>query len=121
MKANNFDKFIKLMQMTQSDQDGEVLTAIRMANTMLAENNANWEELLRSKVKVSAKPEPAFAGKRYTNSEEIEEMLREILGSIKTGSSFFAFIESLKEWWEDKGFLTEKQYNSLRKSYARLK
>ncbi len=124
MILEKFEKFIKIMKLTQSDQDGETLNAIRMANTILVEANVSWEELLRAKVAVTssvAAQSVPQGGKRYTNKEEIETMLSGVLASMATGSSFYSFIKSLEDWWMDKGWLTEKQYNALRKSYERVK
>ena len=44
----NYDRLIKLMMMTTSSHDGECLNAIRMANARLAEENMNWEEILKA-------------------------------------------------------------------------
>ncbi len=124
MILEKFEKFIKIMKLTQSDQDGEALNALRMANTILVEANVSWEELLRAKVavtsSVAAQAVPQ-TGKHYTNKEEIEEMLKGVLSGMATGSSFYSFIKSLDDWWTEKGWLTEKQYNALRKSYERVK
>ncbi len=124
MVIEKFEKFIKIMKLTQSDQDGEALNALRMANTILVEANVSWEELLRAKVAVTssvAAQSVPQGGKRYTNKEEIETMLSGVLSSMLAGSSFHTFIKSLEDWWNEKGWLTEKQYNALRKSYERVK
>lgn len=121
MQAPKFEKFKKLMMMTASQNDGECLNAIRMANAFLAEANLNWDEFLQGKVKITAGSISAgYAGKKYTNATEIEQMLEAVMAGVKAGSSFKRFIESLNDWWEEKGFLTEKQYNALRQSYERI-
>lgn len=54
------EKLIKLMKMTTSSNDGEALTAVRMANGILARDGYAWETLLRGKITVIGDP---FAGK----------------------------------------------------------
>lgn len=123
-KASDFEIFIKLMMMAQSPNDGEALTALRKANAKLASINRNWEELLRGKVAVSDFPDApsmggdlrtsGFSGVKHTDPH-IGTMLDDLMREVKGG--FRDFVESINEWWEQKGFLTEKQYNTIRKSW----
>lgn len=55
----NLGLLIKLMKMTTSSNDGEVLVAIRKANEQLAKFGGDWEALLSGKVTVIGDP---FAG-----------------------------------------------------------
>jgi len=123
MQAPKFEKFIKLMMMTTSPNEGECLNAVRMANSLLMEANLNWDDFLRGKAKIiggSASSQTIFTGKKYDNADDIERMLDAVLQNVGKGTSFYNFIHSLKEWWEDNSFLTEKQYNALRKTYERI-
>ncbi|KKK56714.1 hypothetical protein LCGC14_3061780, partial [marine sediment metagenome] len=67
-----------------------------------------------------ASSQTIFTGKKYDNADDIERMLDAVLKNVRQGTSFYNFIHSLKEWWEDNSFLTEKQYNALRKTYERI-
>ena len=123
MQAPKFEKFIKLMKMTTSPSEGEALNAIRMANALLLEANLDWDDFLRGKAKIVGGPastQTTYSGKKYTNSNEIESMLEAVLNNVRSGTSFRAFLESLRDWWEANQFLTEKQYNALRKTYERI-
>ncbi len=123
MQAPKFEKFIKLMMMTTSPNEGECLNAVRMANSLLMEANLNWDDFLRGKAKIiggSASSQTIFTGKKYDNADDIERMLDAVLQNVRQGTSFYNFIHSLKEWWDDNSFLTEKQYNALRKTYERI-
>ncbi len=117
-----FERLIKLMMMAQSPNDGEALIALRKANAILASSNRNWEELLRGKVAISDFPDaPSLGGDlktsggvKYTDphiSTMLDDLLREVQGGFRT------FVESINEWWGQKGSLTEKQYNSVKKSW----
>ena len=109
--------------MTTSPSEGEALNAIRMANSLLLEANLDWDDFLRGKAKIiggSTSSQTTYSGKKYTNSTEIESMLEAVLNNVRSGTSFRTFIESLRDWWESNQFLTEKQYNALRKTYERI-
>lgn len=53
---NKLDLLIKMIRMTETDNDGTALVAIRKANKLLAENGWDWERLLRGKVRIVADP-----------------------------------------------------------------
>jgi hypothetical protein len=120
-KASDFEIFIKLMMMTQSSSDQEALTALRKANAKLASINRNWEELLRGKVTTAEFPDIAMGGNlntgggvKYTDqfiTVMLDDLLLEVQGSFRT------FVTDINRFWEEKGFLTEKQYNVIKKSW----
>jgi hypothetical protein len=111
--------------MTEGQHDGEVLVAIRKANAMLAEDNLNWEELFIQIVAEAGRQGPAPkadqqkpAGKIYDDQDEINTYFKNIYkGGLKGG--FKTFIESVNEWWDEKGYLTEKQYQAVKKAGTR--
>lgn len=134
---------IKLMMMTTSPHDGEALTAIRKANAMLAEANVNWAEFLSavSTTKKATDNEfrkpPSQRRRQHERSEEdnafsdvgkgssqkfddasiIDPMFEKAFSNARGG--FADFLESVHEWWLDKGFLTEKQYYAIKRSAER--
>lgn len=52
----NLDLLIKLLKMTTSSNEGEVLVAIRKANEQLRKFGGDWERLLKGKVTVIGDP-----------------------------------------------------------------
>lgn len=117
----NFERFIKLMMMTTTPNDNEALVALRMANAELASINRNWEEVLRSKVTVrggseETQPPPGF---HQHSGPEIDLWLEAALRRTPYHSSFRRFLESLQSFWEDRGYLTEKQYAVLKRAANR--
>ena len=52
----DLDRLIKLMKMTASPNDGEALTALRMATIALARVGGDWDTLLRGHVTIIADP-----------------------------------------------------------------
>ena len=130
MKLEKFELFIKLMKLTTTPVDGECLSAIRKANNMLAEANIDWDDLLKSKVKiiqgkgsegaVSGRTSSASGVKKYSNEQQINEMFNAVFANTSRTSSFYSFLNSLKDWFDTNGYLTEKQYHALRNSYERI-
>jgi hypothetical protein len=124
----DFDRFIKLMMMTTSDQDGEALTAMRKANALLAGLNRNWEELLKGKITVQVVREFKRVDpveERHTNANkhsdayEINSLFEMLMREVSPNSSFREFVESVHEYWENNGFITDAQYRALKKSANR--
>lgn len=64
----NIDLFIKLMKLTTSSHEGEVLSAIRKANAMLSRDGYDWEAVLRSKIKLTIVEDP-FAKRTVERAE----------------------------------------------------
>lgn len=120
-----FEKLIKLMQMTQaSASDNERLNAVKMANMLLKAADYNWEDLLRGRVLTFPTDTPdlskAKSTKRYDNQDEINGYFDKVLhGARPPQGGFREFVDSLHDFWQQKGFLTEAQYNAIKKSALR--
>lgn len=52
----SLEKLIKLMRMTTSSNDGEALSAIRLANRMIDSWKGDWEKILSGKITVIGDP-----------------------------------------------------------------
>lgn len=131
----NFQIFAKLMEMTTSPHDAEALVAIRKANALLARTNQTWHDLLSAKVTMmpgspfdsipdpfakpeAAKPKPK-PGPRHdkTSDPEIDDWFDDLLhGSRRVTTGFRTFVEDVHQWWQDKGFLTDAQYQTIKKA-----
>lgn len=123
MKAAEFEKFIKLMMMTASDQDQEALTALRMANSILASLNRNWEEVLRGKVMVqgSSSYSPPNNFVKHDDAKDIDPMFETLMREVSPHSSFREFIEDVHKYWEQRGYLTDNQYKALKRAVERTR
>lgn len=124
----NIQMLIKLLRMTESTHDGESLTAIRMANSMLNRHNANWDDVMRSKVPmVDADPfakapvvgpsTPRNTGPKHTDANEIETYFAQL--TQRDLGTFKDYVDDVYQWWQDKGFLTDKQYNVIKNAAQR--
>jgi hypothetical protein len=133
---------VKLLMMTTSPNDGEALTAIRKANAMLAGANVNWEEFLKAvQTTNAAQADQSFRtppsqrryrhddgddfrnaftdvgrspSQKFTNAKIIDPMFEVAFANASGG--FADFLNSVHEWWEEKGFLTEKQYYAVKRA-----
>jgi hypothetical protein len=120
------ERLIKLMMMTTSSNDGEALAAVRKANSLLAANQSNWHDFIKAVPAPRPRPKPMGRGMfeeqfkpNYTDPE-IPRMLNALLRDVK-GGGFRDFLLSLKDHWEEKGSLTQGQYNALLASFERAK
>ena len=132
-------KLVKLMGMTQSQNDGEALNAVRLANAMLKVNGISWSSLLDPVTKSRPAPPPppkrkpsgpsgrgtSEAAARYDapksrfTDPDIGRMLSSLLRDTK--GDFRNLIESLNEQWKEKHYLTERQYEVVMNAYEREK
>lgn len=112
--------------LSTSPNDNEALSALRKAQSILAQNNSCWTDFIDGL-------EPQEPEKRYHSDEfyerkaeqekpkqkpmddNIEDMLDVCMENVRGSAS--EFIESLGEFYQDKGYLTIKQEEALRKFY----
>jgi len=112
----DIEKLAKLLACTTSSNDHECLVAIRKANAMLAERNITWRLFLKGRYPTTESSPEANSDAIHAG-DEINEMFEVVM---KTASGTFSeFIESIHTWWEEKGFLTDKQYKALKGAYER--
>jgi hypothetical protein len=126
-------QFVKLMMMTTTTNDHEALVAIRKANALLASANVNWEEFLgavdeakASSSSTRSNSDSDFSDIHGSSSYQgsgacsdaslIDPMFEQAFANVRPGSSFRDFIESIHEWWETRGYLTQRQFQALRKA-----
>lgn len=134
-------RLIKLMMMTTSTNDAEALTALRKANSMLKEDGKDWSSLLGLTAQLNTlknrpappPPRPPMkpAGRGTTDTHkypppkdrftdnDIPRMLQSLLRDTK--GDFRNLIESLYQQWNDKHYLTERQYEVVINAYEREK
>ncbi len=138
-------KLIKVMAMTQSANDGEALNAIRMANEMLKVKKLDWDKAIAGTSKVSDaysairnapqyRPPPRQqmrpSGRGTTDTmpnrpqsqftdRNIPRMIESLLRDTK--GDFRDMLQSFKEQWDNRHYLTERQYEVLFNAYERAK
>lgn len=111
MKLADFTKLKKLMQLTQSGNDNEALGALRKANEILTSYQLDWNRVFSRLVKVETPVESAEDADK-PERQRIEEAFAAVEDGDPRGS-FADFIASLKEQWDQRGYLSEKQKDAL--------
>lgn len=61
MKDFDKDRLIKLLNLSNSDADGEALTALRLANKLLKQADLTWQDVLTSKAYKTSEAEREYA------------------------------------------------------------
>lgn len=112
MKVVVFNRLKKFMMMTMSGADQEVLTAIRMANALLMTEGVDWDRVLNRMITLEIEEAPPEHRRDRPETERIDEAFREIEASDPRGS-FADFIASLKEQWDRRHSLSDKQKAAL--------
>ena len=123
MSVKEFGHLKMFMMMTTSDNEQEALTALRMANNILKKHNVNWDAVFARLVKVGNQIESAddveakvMSGQRSSRVRITEAL--EIAMTNATGS-FYSFLQSLSEQFENTGRLTQAQEDAIIKSAQR--
>lgn len=130
------DKLTKLLAMTTSDNDGEALNAMRMANKIVKGAGLTWEQVLtepprRVTVTVSrngfnpgptAAPPEDWSPPHLKDKVIIDLMFRAVYSQPRSSNEeFWQFMDSIHERWRKFGNLTQDQYNALKNCYNRVR
>ncbi len=137
---------IKMLGMTASSHDGEALVAIRKANALLAESNMNWHEFLMSfrisdqsymtppsKRKSQERGQERGQGgarraadwgnvnsakndAQHTDGDEINRLFESAYANTSPRSSFYEFMDSVHDFWTQRGYLTVAQYQAIKRA-----
>ena len=118
--AIELEKFIKIMSLTQSDQDGECLNAIRMANALLKKNNIQWEEIIKPRSNTQKEsPRPSKTRRDEENDSESINV-RYMINYCLQRKPYSKFLQAMSVFYNDKGFLTERQQEVLTSIYNQI-
>jgi hypothetical protein len=113
--GNNMDKskIIKLLSLTQSDNDHEALNAIRMANRILRTNEFTWEKFFGAGA-------PKYStNKGWGGYQGVAEKIEYILNNYPIWFDP-AFVRDLQTQLKIRGKLTPKQVQAIEKIYHKL-
>lgn len=123
-------KLAKLLALTTSDNDGEALNAVRLANKLVKNANETWDSVLAQQAVVSVRVFDMTPAKtaappwdddtRLTNAAVINQMFEKVYSVPRDGSDFWNWLDDIRRKWDANGRLTAGQYDGLRRSYARV-
>jgi len=132
------DKLAKLLAMTTSDNDGEALNAVRMANKMVRDAGITWQDVLREpgvremhvtispgqswSMQAGAAPQHDWGGiaPHLKDKVIIDTMFRGIFAQPRVGfEGFWETMDNIKSHFDRHGSLTAGQYRAVQNSYRR--
>lgn len=134
MSLKDFRQLEKMMTQTTSTNDAEALVALRMANGLLAKYNYTWAEAFGRLVTVLPDPSvpdiedgsdslPRDVKRTTAKWDSDKPRIEEAFGRLERAQlsrNTEQFINSLKEHWDERGFLTDRQKASLFKNADEL-
>lgn len=116
LPLTEYNKLVKMMGLTTSENDHEALAALRQANKVLEKGKLTWADVFNRLVSVDmeeAEPQPDTSAKGQ--SGDIERAFEIVKRGLRPGS-FNDFISSLEEQWREKGYLSPAQREALFKA-----
>jgi hypothetical protein len=112
----DFEKLTKLMMMTTSNQDGEALNALRMANKILLQEKKNWADVLQ-KTPPDKRHYPTY--QPPTKNKRIAEMFELLKKEKRINQGTRQFIDDIELKFSLYGELTPKQKSAIEKIFFR--
>lgn len=101
----DFKRLEKLLSLTQSDNDNEALSAVRMANSLLKKSDFVWKDLL-----VNPNKHPKQNETKFYSDDDLSEMINFLFENKSSLDSWgYGFIISIKGQFKRRGKLSEKQ------------
>lgn len=117
-------RILKMLMLTQSNNDAEALLAIRKANKLLKRDELSWEEVFQGR-----KPKKEAKQKDFFEEEEEEkddqqafEWAKEIsedMDYLEDREAVEDFVDGIKAFFNEKGFLSPKQCDHMKKTYEK--
>jgi len=111
-------KLVKVLGYTTSPNDNEALSAMRMANGIMAEANLTWEQLMTQKTIVIQEVIQKNVIQKEANSETAKK-LKLVLENVRSHSGL-EFLRSLNKQFQERGSLSKRQLEALDKWYDNL-
>jgi hypothetical protein len=109
-------KIIKLLSLTQSDNDNEALSAIRMANKILRANEITWDAFMGHKTTNEKEP---YGHSGWPEYHGVSSKIEYILNNYPVWFDP-KFIRDLQVQLKLRGKLSPKQVQALDKIYHKI-
>ncbi len=111
-------KLVKVLGYTTSPNDNEALSAMRMANGIMAGADLTWEQLISQKTIVIQEITQRNVIQKEANPETAKK-LKLVLENVRS-SSGLEFLRSLNKQFQERGSLSKRQLEALDKWYDNL-
>ena len=111
-------KLVKVLGYTTSPNDNEALSALRLANGIMAEANLTWEQFMTQKTIIIQEIVQKNIIQKEQNPETAKK-LKLVLENVRS-SSGLEFLRSLNKQFQERGSLSPRQLDALDKWYANI-
>lgn len=118
-----FTQLKKLMDMSQSSNEGEQLNAIRLANRILEKHKLSWTEILSRTVTLDVEAAP-YEPSNEPRAEKQERTARDKIidgwfATLREGHTWSNFVDSLYDQWQKRNWLSKPQIDALERTVER--
>ena len=122
MNKKDTQRLADYLRLTDSNQDGEALTALRFARNLMRKNKLEWDHLVFGQSNHVC-PEPVYYDTNLDEDEEdvtVADMLRILLAKLPATSSRADFVRSCNNQFNKSGSLSPKQTDVIKRFYNEL-
>jgi hypothetical protein len=132
-------RLVKLMRMTEANNDGEALNALRLANRLLKNAGKHWGDVIPDPAVAERTLFEAFTYKARGTPHAYGQPLRRahppkpsggqrrdsdigvmlgVLATRRHDMGFLMFLAGVTKDFKDKGYLTNAQYDAVKRAYT---
>lgn len=124
MSLKEFDRLKKFMAMTDSPVDAEAVAALRQARKLLTAHSYDWAAVLNRLVRLDAEaadPEDVPERDEPPARGDFDAAVDRLFEDVARADANSDFVDSLKEQWDRRRWLSPKQVKALRENVQRLR
>lgn len=115
MSQTKQERFLAELLIAEKATDAtEVAVAFRAATAILFSVNMTWAKFVESRKPVDGGQQNGAAGSEDAGT--VRSLLEKAMRNTDPQSSFYTFLQSLSDQFEQKGYLSDKQMSALRRS-----
>lgn len=119
MTQSKQDRFVSELELAAKAKTAvECATAFRAATAILASTNQTWADFVKSRRGIDGQASSG-ASQATHEPDVVNRLLERAFRGTDPQSSFYSFLQSLQSQFEEKGYLSERQFAALRKSAER--
>lgn len=125
MSLKEFERLKKFMRLTDSDNDNEALAALRQGRKVLTAHGYTWDSVFDRLVRLdveAAEPEnePRSSSTRTASASYADDVDRDF-AALASADFHSDFLDSIREQWEEKRWMSPRQRSALRDNVQRLR
>lgn len=120
MSQTKQERFLAELLIAEKATDAtEVAVAFRAATAILFSVNMTWAKFVESRKPVDSSTGNQNGAAGSEDAGTVRSLLEKAMRNTDPQSSFYTFLQSLSDQFEEKGYLSDKQMSALRRSAVR--